>query len=167
MRLDGLQWQEAGLAAISFWTKWYEAGWTAQSGWTVTRGWIGCKTILNKMVWGLIDYTIRRNSDKRLHVPQNHSEQNGMRLDGLHSQAEQWQEPGLDAEPFLTKWHVTGWTTHLERTLTRGWIGRRSILNKMVWGWMEYTIRLYSDKSLDWPQNHSEQNGMRLDGLHI
>jgi hypothetical protein len=49
--------------------------------------------------------------------------------------------------------------------VTRGWIGSRTILNTMVWGWMECRTRLNSDKRLDWPHNHSEHSGMRLDGL--
>jgi len=47
-----------------------------------------------------MDCTIRLNSDKSLDWIQDHSEHNGMRLDGLHNQAEQWQEAVLDAELF-------------------------------------------------------------------
>ena len=57
-----------------------------------------------------MDCTLRLDSDKRLEWLQNYSEQNGMRLDGLHNQTEQWQEVGLAAEPFRTQWYEAGWT---------------------------------------------------------
>jgi len=47
-----------------------------------------------------VDCTIRLNSDKRLDWLQNHSEHNGVMLDGLGNQAEKWQEFGLAAEQF-------------------------------------------------------------------
>ena len=171
MRLGGLhnqaeQWQEAGLAAEPFWTQWCDAGWTGQSGWKVARVWTGCRTILNTMLWGWMDCTIRLNSAKGLDWLQNHSEHNDMRLGGLNNQAEQWQEAELAAEPFWTQWYEARWTAHSACTVARGWIGCRTILNTMVWGWMECRTRLNSDKRLDWLQNHSEHNGVRLDGLH-
>jgi len=144
------------------------------------------------MVWGWIDWTLRLNSDKRLDWLQKNSEHNGMRLDGLNTrlnsdkrldwsqkysdhngmrldvlntEAEQWQEAGLAAEQTWTQWYEAGWTEHRGWTVTRGRTGCRTILNTIVWGWMDWTLRLNSDKRPDWLQNNSEHNSMRLDGL--
>ena len=87
-------------------------------------------------LWGWMDCTIRLNSDKRLDWLQNHSEHNGMRMDGMQNKAEQWQEAGCT-----------------------------TILNTLVWGWIECRTRLNSDRRLDWLQNNSEHNDMRLDRM--
>ena len=149
MRLDGLhnyseQWQEAGLAA----EQWYEVGWNAEQGRTVTRGWVGCTTILNTMVWGWTGCRTRLKSNKRLGWLHNHSEHSGMRLDGMQNKVEQWQEAGLAAQPYWTQWYETGWNAEQGWTVTGGWVSCATILNTMVWGWMECRARLNSVKWL-------------------